>query len=718
MPRYRASASRTSVSSATGAISENSIVFSASGGHSHDGSNSSLIDTMKYSVWDFPVNTVYSTSPRAARQEGHIQQFRSFITNHVNNNVLEPAGIVLGENVINANNIIAGSINSNLIAANTIVAGNIAANTITTDLLATDAITSLNYSYTSGNFTTAGSFFDLSDGSIRTDSFYLDGSGNMYIAGDVVIGSTAASTIESGSASGATSLQPGEAASDVNNNTTTISGGKIRTGDIESTGFVRGSGTYSTTGTRFDLDSGDIISPNFRLFSNGVIYAQSGNFTGTVNASGGTFTGKITAGLTEVGTNIRGAADYAGIALRNDSWDNAWVRRSDNSVYFRAGSSTKYIQVDTAGTTTIQFPNFSVDNSGNITATGATITGTINATSGSFGSFSISGTKLTSEGSYPNNYMEFLNYGDLYIYSKPTSGGHLGQTWRTYAVGEWIQIERTDVGSNHFTKLGNWWAGDGTALSLAYAGDEHAILSVINDYGTLELKDTSNNNKIVLSGQYGNATLDGDVVVGGKLKGQGSAGYSGSWSTQQIQSINTGAANAGIAIRAGNNTGTVQLRVGYNFPVLYIRNHDDSGNAPLQAGSINVEQITSTTTYNTPHVTSGRNVYVLSTGVFGYYASSIKTKKNIEPIHYGLADVMAINPVSFEYIKNEGERHIGMIEEELREIVPEACVYNEDDPDFISSINYSHLTSVLIKAIQDLKNEVDDLRSQIFNFSN
>jgi len=670
MPRYRAGSARSTSSTSTGAISESAVVYRSAGGHSHDGLNSSLIDMNKYTVWDFDISTIYTNNSRYSTQLSNIDRFKTFITNHVANDVLGPAGVTLGDNIINASNIVSGS--------------------ITTDLLAADAIQSNNYSYTGGNFTNAGSFFNLSDGSIRTDSFYLDGSGNMYIAGDVVIGSTAASTIESGSASGATSLQPGEAASDVNSNTTTISGGKIRTGNVESTGFVRGSGTYSTTGTRFDLDDGQIIAEQFRIDSSG-----NASFAGDISGASGTFTGDLSGANISGGTIDIGGSDSTSFHV--DSNGNMWLGASTY-----AGAASK----------------FRVSNAGVLNATSATITGTVTATAGSFGSFSISGTKLTSEGSYPNNYMEFLNYGDLYIYSKPTSGGHAGQTWRTYALGEWIQIERSDVGSNHFARLGNWWAGNGTALTLAYAGDEHAIMSVINDYGTLELRDTSNNNKIVLSGQYGNATLDGDVVVGGKLKGQGSAGYSTSWSTQQIQSINTGAGNAGIAIRAGNNAGTVQLRVGYNNPTLYIRDHDDSDNASVQAGNIYVEQISSSTTYNTNHGTSGRNVFVLSNGVFGYYSSSIKTKKNIKPIHYGLSDVMAINPVSFEYIKNEGERHIGMIEEELREIVPEACVYNEDDPDFISSINYSHLTSVLIKAIQDLKNEVDELRSQISNFSN
>jgi energy-converting hydrogenase Eha subunit F len=669
MPRYRSGYKRSSVTSSTGAISENAVVFQSSGGHTHDGSNSSLIETNSYSVWDFQVNTVYSTTPRADRQNRHIEQFRNFISNHVNNNVLEPAGIVLGNNVINANNIVAGSISSELIAANTIVANNIAANTITTDLLAADAIQSDNYSYTSGNFTNAGSFFNLSDGSIRTDSFYLDGAGNMYIAGDVVIGATAASTIESGSASGATSLQPGEAASDVNSNTTTISGGKIRTGNVESTGFVRGSGTYSTTGTRLDLDTGDIIAPNFRLFANGVIYAQSGNFSGTVNASGGTFTGKITAGLTEVGTNIRGSTDYAGIALRNDSWENAWVRRSNNSVYFRAGSSTKYIQVDTTGTTTIQFPNFSVNNNGNITATGATITGTINATSGTFsGSISSSatitggtvqtassGARIVLSGTQLNLYSPNSTSDTAEIRFNPPSNVYKGVISSTGSIG--VAVNGQSISNPQFI-FGNYLGG-------------------------------------LRFGTYFNFLDTSWHTFRGRMQ-TSSTHYGNSWSDQQLQ-VTNGSGNAGIAIRATNDGGTVQIRVGASNPTAYFRNH--------------------TTGYS--HIDAG-NIYSNGSAVL---TSSRTIKENIVNLSSKYNSIELINnisPVTFNYIKEHsetgsGRTQAGFIAEEIKEIFPESVIKSFHNKNYEAGLYLDSMAiiALCVESIKDLSKEVDSLKRQI-----
>jgi hypothetical protein len=149
-------------------------------------------------------------------------------------------------------------------------------------------------------------------------SFYVDNSGqfslkdkfvwngtSLTISGDVTIGSASGSTIASGAASGATALQPGEAASDVNSNTTTISGGKIRTGTIESTGYSYSSGNFSTSGTQINLDNGLIRSKNFAIDSSGNAY-----FNGVITAASGTIGG----------WNIGTASGFAGsIYVQNGS---------------------------------------------------------------------------------------------------------------------------------------------------------------------------------------------------------------------------------------------------------------------------------------------------------------------------------------------------------------------------------------------------------------
>lgn len=120
---------------------ETGIAFFSAGGHSHDGVNSSIIDTTKYSIFDFNFGQISTNTARIKNQNKNERAFRDFIVKTVNQTVLEPAGVVLQDNIINSRNIIAGSITADLIAANTITANNIAAGTITGDLIAAGAIT-------------------------------------------------------------------------------------------------------------------------------------------------------------------------------------------------------------------------------------------------------------------------------------------------------------------------------------------------------------------------------------------------------------------------------------------------------------------------------------------------------------------------------------------------------------------------------------------------
>jgi len=169
-------------------ISETSIVFDGNNGHNHDGTaeNGSLINTSKYSIYDFsPTKINTADNQRSIRQDNNINAFNNKVAEIVNNLVLRPAGIVLQEETLNGNYIIANTITSSQIAADSITANEIAANTITTNELTSDILQSSNYSYTSGTFSDAGTFFDLADGSITSKSFAIDNSGNAYFTGNI-----------------------------------------------------------------------------------------------------------------------------------------------------------------------------------------------------------------------------------------------------------------------------------------------------------------------------------------------------------------------------------------------------------------------------------------------------------------------------------------------------------------------------------------------------
>ena len=90
--------------------------------------------------------------------------------------------------------------------------------------------------------------------------------------------------------------------------------------------------------------------------------------------------------------------------------------------------------------------------------------------------------------------------------------------------------------------------------------------------------------------------------------------------------------------------------------------------------------------------------------------SALRFKENIENMNGELDNVYKLRPVDFDW-KENGEGDKGLIAEEVNLIYPEFVTLNTDGT--MQGIKYSKLISVLIKSVQELKDEVDSLKSQI-----
>jgi hypothetical protein len=73
---------------------------------------------------------------------------------------------------------------------------------------------------------------------------------------------------------------------DEDNGQTHIKGGFIKTGVLESAGYIDGE-TYAVEGTSFSLDDGTIKSKNFAVDAAGVLHAKDADIDGTINARNG-----------------------------------------------------------------------------------------------------------------------------------------------------------------------------------------------------------------------------------------------------------------------------------------------------------------------------------------------------------------------------------------------------------------------------------------------
>jgi hypothetical protein len=88
--------------------------------------------------------------------------------------------------------------------------------------------------------------------------------------------------------------------------------------------------------------------------------------------------------------------------------------------------------------------------------------------------------------------------------------------------------------------------------------------------------------------------------------------------------------------------------------------------------------------------------------------SAKRYKKNIISLKDSLSKVLQLNPVEFDWIR-DNKHDVGLIAEEVNEILPSLVQIEEDE---IQGIHYSRLTAVLINAIQELTKRVEKLENK------
>ena len=90
--------------------------------------------------------------------------------------------------------------------------------------------------------------------------------------------------------------------------------------------------------------------------------------------------------------------------------------------------------------------------------------------------------------------------------------------------------------------------------------------------------------------------------------------------------------------------------------------------------------------------------------------SAKRFKENIQPLESQLENIEKLNPVSFDW-KKDGKSDIGLIAEEVKETIP--TLVSEEDGE-VKGIQYTKLTAILIKAVQEQQKQIDELKEEIF----
>jgi hypothetical protein len=205
------------------------------------------------------------------------------------------------------------------------------------------------------------------------------------------------------------------------------------------------------------------------------------------------------------------------------------------------------------------------------------------------------------------------------------------------------------------------------------------------------------------------STYQLDVNGTGRFKGLVLTGVSGGYTTGDNTYINFGADANPDTFGAINVPFGEEMKFnsyhGYEFKT------SNNGSSLVTMFTIG---ITGAVTLSNLAGTGSRAVLADANGLLSAPVSDISVKENIKPIGYGLNEIVKMNPVWFDFVddyKNFGEgRQNGNIAQEMQKIIPEAVFTTPSTGKM--GINYDQLHAVYIKAIQELKAEIELLKNK------
>jgi hypothetical protein len=89
--------------------------------------------------------------------------------------------------------------------------------------------------------------------------------------------------------------------------------------------------------------------------------------------------------------------------------------------------------------------------------------------------------------------------------------------------------------------------------------------------------------------------------------------------------------------------------------------------------------------------------------------SDIRLKTNIKTLTNSLNKVLQMRGVEFDRIDIKGKHQIGVIAQEIEEIVPELVT----EYDNIKSVSYGNITALLIEAIKEQQDQINNLKKEV-----
>lgn len=135
---------------------------------------------------------------------------------------------------------------------------------------------------------------------------------------------------------------------------------------------------------------------------------------------------------------------------------------------------------------------------------------------------------------------------------------------------------------------------------------------------------------------------------------------------------------------------------------------------PTWGGGVSTWDVWATSSIGAGPAGSNPRAYLNSAGtVYGMTfnsSSSIRFKKDIEPLKDSLANIQKLRGVRYNWKETE-KADIGLIAEEVNEVYPE--IVKKDDDGVPEGIDYGKLTAVLIETVKELTQKIEELERKI-----
>ena len=203
------------------------------------------------------------------------------------------------------------------------------------------------------------------------------------------------------------------------------------------------------------------------------------------------------------------------------------------------------------------------------------------------------------------------------------------------------------------------------------------------------------------------------LYVGGNLFYNSSIYYNGGDTTAGIYGIDEAYYVSNytefLLIRTRNGSGIWGYKENNTHGSLLFKTHYNS-NTPTtrmtisSSGDVNVANLAGS---------GNRVVYSDQYGNLTNSSSDSRLKEDVVNLSYGMNEIKTLRPVSFHWIdksKRGAQKEIGLIAQEVKDIIPEVVGENYDKT---YSIDYPKLVSVLIKGMKEQQTVIETQSSQI-----